>query len=405
MATKRSRDEVELDDAAGWTAHDDLLLVHAVQQTCDLATARHSVKFSAPRSPRAIERRWSRLLRDADASRDAVERVLGLGLQPGDLPSGNVPWSDVELTAVVASPVRKKPKGAAPKYTAGEAQAIMSSAPGVFHASRTPAAVVQLMSRLWFFEHQAELSLATDFERFPHKLQDVLRRVSRQAEFTFPREVILPAPPEKPRLKGPRRSAAYIVPREPEPDVQVDVGVEDFDASAAAGAAAAVETSEDAPQQEAVGEQGSKEALRKRHFFQRRRHMLQLESEIAADRYFEFGKRTLAVLRGEFARFEIRSKEALIGHKTDTNNVDIDLAKAGAVSRVSRRQAILRLEPDCCFHVLNIGARPLYVCGEPVMPATNCTLRDGDLLEIGGLPFIFNSNNWLLNKARKHCLE
>ena len=44
-------------------------------------------------------------------------------------------------------------------------------------------------------------------------------------------------------------------------------------------------------------------------WLRRRRRMLFLEAEIAADRYFELGKRTLAVLRGEFSRFEMRSKE------------------------------------------------------------------------------------------------
>jgi hypothetical protein len=44
-------------------------------------------------------------------------------------------------------------------------------------------------------------------------------------------------------------------------------------------------------------------------WLQQRRRMLWLEAEVRADRFLEMGKRTLAVLRGEFARFEMRSRE------------------------------------------------------------------------------------------------
>src|SRR5690606_36345463 len=64
-------------------------------------------------------------------------------------------------------------------------------------------------------------------------------------------------------------------------------------------------------------------------WLRRKRRMQFLEAEIAADRYFESGKRTLAILRSEFVRFEVRSKEALIGRSTPTQPVDIDLSQAG----------------------------------------------------------------------------
>jgi len=134
------------------------------------------------------------------------------------------------------------------------------------------------------------------------------------------------------------------------PDADVDVGTECEELMEPP-------TQEPSLTQPPTAEEDS--ALQRTAFLRRRRQLLQIESEIASDRYFEFGKRTLAVLRGEFARFEIRSKEVLIGRKTDAANIDIDLAKAGPISRVSRRQAILRLEPDCRFHLLNIGVRPM----------------------------------------------
>jgi len=73
-------------------------------------------------------------------------------------------------------------------------------------------------------------------------------------------------------------------------------------------------------------------------WLRRRRRMQHLEAEIAADRFFELGKRTLAVLQGEFARFEMRSKEVVLGRAVDGAPVDFDLSKAGPATRVSARQ-------------------------------------------------------------------
>jgi len=73
-------------------------------------------------------------------------------------------------------------------------------------------------------------------------------------------------------------------------------------------------------------------------WLRRRRRMQHLEAEIAADRFFELGKRTLAVLQGEFARFEMRSKEVVLGRAIDGTPVDFDISKAGPATRVSARQ-------------------------------------------------------------------
>ena len=139
-------------------------------------------------------------------------------------------------------------------------------------------------------------------------------------------------------------------------------------------------------------------------WLRRRRRMLFLEAEVAADRFFELGKRTLAVLRGEFCRYEMRSKEVLIGRPLEGLTVDFDLAKAGPAGRVSARQAIIRFEVDCRFLLINVGHRPVYVCGQAVPTHCSMHLADNDLVEIAGLAFVFLVNQWLVGKARRHVL-
>lgn len=145
----------------------------AVQQTSDLAIVRHSVKFSTPRTTSEIGRRWRRLLLDEDTCAAASQRLQQddfarpAAVLPAELAASNLPWSDAELAFIVASPVRKKPKGAAPKYTAQEAETILSAGRTVFHPCRTPASLIGLLSRFWFFEHQAELSLGMSLPCVP----------------------------------------------------------------------------------------------------------------------------------------------------------------------------------------------------------------------------------------------
>ena len=110
------------------------------------------------------------------------------------------------------------------------------------------------------------------------------------------------------------------------------------------------------------------------------------------------------MLRGEFCRYEMRSKEVLIGRPLEGLTVDFDLAKAGPAGRVSARQAIIRFEVDCRFLLINVGHRPVYVCGQAVPTHCSMHLADNDLVEIAGLAFVFLVNQWLVGKARRHVL-
>ena len=44
------------------------------------------------------------------------------------------------------------------------------------------------------------------------------------------------------------------------------------------------------------------------------------------------------------------------------------------------------------------------MCGEPIPTHCKTYLTDNDLVEIGGLPFIFHINQWIISKARRLIL-
>ena len=44
--------------------------------------------------------------------------------------------------------------------------------------------------------------------------------------------------------------------------------------------------------------------------------------------------------------------------------VDIDVAQAGHATRVSRRQAVIKLRSDGMFYITNIGKNPFWINGK-----------------------------------------
>ena len=57
----------------------------------------------------------------------------------------------------------------------------------------------------------------------------------------------------------------------------------------------------------------------------------------------DFDNQTLAVLRGRLVRYLIRSREIAVGRGAQEQTVDEDLPLEGPASKVSRRQAFIKL--------------------------------------------------------------
>ncbi|GJZ77354.1 SMAD/FHA domain, microspherule protein domain protein [Tanacetum coccineum] len=83
----------------------------------------------------------------------------------------------------------------------------------------------------------------------------------------------------------------------------------------------------------------------------------------------------LAIFYGRRLKHYIRKAEVTIGRSTDDTEVDIDLRKEGRANKISRRQAIIKLETDGSFSLKNLGASSIsFKNGKDVVMASGGTL-------------------------------
>ncbi|CAH8369785.1 unnamed protein product [Eruca vesicaria subsp. sativa] len=100
----------------------------------------------------------------------------------------------------------------------------------------------------------------------------------------------------------------------------------------------------------------------------------------------------LAVLYGRYSKHYIKKPEVLVGRSTEDLAVDIDLGREKRGSKISRRQGIIRLGDDGSFHIKNLGKYSISVNEKEVDPGQSSILKSDCLLEIRGMPFIFETN-------------
>ena len=67
----------------------------------------------------------------------------------------------------------------------------------------------------------------------------------------------------------------------------------------------------------------------------------------------DFDNQTLAVLRGRLVRYLMRSREITVGRAAQDHTVDVDLTLEGPASKVSRKQAIIKLTNSGEFYLAN----------------------------------------------------
>ncbi|KAL7144158.1 hypothetical protein ABFS83_08G240100 [Erythranthe nasuta] len=114
----------------------------------------------------------------------------------------------------------------------------------------------------------------------------------------------------------------------------------------------------------------------------------------------------LAILYGRHLRHYIRKPEVLLGRSTDDFFVDIDLRKEGRANKISRRQAIIKMEADGSFFLKNLGKSSVSVNGIAVATGQLLNLSSGCLIEIKGMSFVFEINQgYVRNHLGTFCLE
>ncbi|KAI4336821.1 hypothetical protein L6164_015301 [Bauhinia variegata] len=108
-----------------------------------------------------------------------------------------------------------------------------------------------------------------------------------------------------------------------------------------------------------------------------------------------------AVFYDRHSKHYIKKPEVLLGRATEDVLVDIDLGKGGYTNKISRRQAIIKMDKVGCFYLKNLGKSLIMVNNKEVYPGQSQRLHSSCLIEIKGMPFIFETNQ----SRAKHYLD
>ncbi|XP_004509330.1 uncharacterized protein [Cicer arietinum] len=103
-----------------------------------------------------------------------------------------------------------------------------------------------------------------------------------------------------------------------------------------------------------------------------------------------------AALYGRTMKKYIKKTEVVLGRSTDDVKVDIDLgreAEAQYATKISRRQALIKMKANGSFVIRNLGKSPIYLNGKEIAQGQKRSLIAGNLIEIRSLAFIFEVNN------------
>ncbi|KAK9270337.1 hypothetical protein L1049_025916 [Liquidambar formosana] len=99
-----------------------------------------------------------------------------------------------------------------------------------------------------------------------------------------------------------------------------------------------------------------------------------------------------AVLYGRHSKHYIKKPEVLLGRTTEDVIVDIDLGREGRPNKISRRQAIINMDKSGTFYLKNLGKLSILVNNKEVAPGQSLSLNSSCLIEIRGMPFVFETN-------------
>ena len=91
----------------------------------------------------------------------------------------------------------------------------------------------------------------------------------------------------------------------------------------------------------------------------------------------------LAVFRGQNTCFEMLTKEIVIGRGSmGGEKVNIDLMREVPNGKVSRKQAVVKVDKNGNLVLKNVGRRPVYVHGKPFLTGQSTKLEHRQVIEI-----------------------
>jgi len=312
-----------------WGPKDDLRLMLAVQQCCDLSVVHRCVRFSHKLSYQEVEERWYHLLYNPKVSGPALQAISGLAQEEKRAIQRRTLWSSKEEAILQQIPATSQPK-------IDTFLALLHQHPLVFHHARTGRDLMVHWERL------RQYYLLSDQTVQPLSLGDSVLNFSDVEEQVTDEELLA---------------------EQPDPALQNELRKID---------------------------RRHKHEIRKLEQEIRQWHSMVGGPDIGPFS-FELDSETFAALRGRLVRYLMRSKEITLGRSTPTHQVDVDFSLEGPAWKISLKQGIIKYHAGE-FFLWNFGKRPIYIDGHPVIQGCHSKLHHNCVLEICSLKFIFLIN-------------
>ena len=346
-------------DLGRWKPQDDLLLVLGVQQTNDLDSVYRGVKFSCKFTIKEIEDRWYALLYDPTLAKIGVAAMRQLHPETIAQIHKKCLFSEEEENILKTVPSITQ---ATPQIF----EELLNSHPDIFLTYRTPKCLMN---------HWASLK---HFHLLPDQTLMPLPRHEEVTNFSDAEDMI-----EKDTIASIQNGQLQK---------QSLPGVSNY-------------RQDDMLSQELMlADRKIKKEIR--HLENEIPKWQVLVDSITGVAPSDFDNQTLAVLRGRLVRYLMRSKEITLGRCTKDSIVDVDLSLEGPAFKISRKQGLIKLQPNGDFMIANTGKRPFYVDAKPVLPGGNCAkLNNNSVVEVSGLRFVFLINQDLISAVRAESLK
>lgn len=101
----------------------------------------------------------------------------------------------------------------------------------------------------------------------------------------------------------------------------------------------------------------------------------------------------LAIFYGRRLKHYIKKTEIILGRATDGIDVDMDLGREGHANKISRRQALIKMEQDGSFFLKNLGKSSIFLNGKEIATGQAASLSSSSLIEIREMAFVFEINH------------
>lgn len=343
-------------DLGRWKPQDDLALVVSVQQLNDLDAVHRAVKFSCKFTLKEIENRWFGLLYDPTIAKIGVAAMRQLHPDIVAKVHANAPYNEEEESLLKAIPSNSHP-------TIETFNELLQRRIEAF----LPYRKAKNLRSHWLLLKHFHLLADQNVKNF-NKLDEVLNfsDVEEQIESELQSMLNSNVPPSP---------------------VSSSLKQEDI-----------------INQELALNNRKTKREIR------------QLENEIPKWQILvdsitgvapsDFDNETLAVLRGRLVRYLMRSREITLGRCTKDSIVDVDLSLEGPSSKISRKQALIKLNSNGDFLITNTGKRAFIVDSKPVLGnVSSCKLNNNSVIEIAGLRFVFLINQDLIANVRAESFK